>query len=268
MLLPIVLALTPVQDPSPFAALRARYEKAYEARDRAACLALWKEVGELVLPLIDADLEGSLKLIETSATPDLARVKAMRARALWGAELASEATGSPLFADYASAFVGWKAEEAQTFRAGQKAYHDAGQLLKKGDARAALDQAESCALRAESLGDWWGAAMGHEARGRALQALARVDEALDAWSKARWIQHGIGLLSDELDSVHHVAALCYAKNWNERALVAAKQGVRLARELGAKDALVALLEREAQVEERLGDADAAKATKHALEQAR
>lgn len=271
MLLPIVLALTTAtlpQDPNPFAALRQRYERAFDAKDAAACTALWKEAGELVLPLIDADLEGSLKLLETSAAPDLARVKTMRARAIWGAGLASEVTGSPLFADYAAAFAGWTKEQSTSFRAGQKAYREAGALLKKGDARAALDQAESCALLASNLGDWWGAAMGHEARGRALQSLARIDEALDAWSTARWIDHGIGLASDELDAVQHVADLCFAGARNERGLVAARQGVALAKKLEAKDALAALLEREAQLEERLGDADAAKATRKELEAAK
>ncbi|MBK7875849.1 MAG: hypothetical protein IPJ77_08865 [Planctomycetes bacterium] len=271
MLLPIVLSLTtalPAQDPSPFAALRQRFERAYDAKDAAACTALWKEAGELVLPLIDADLEGSLKLCETSASPDLARVKAMRARAIWGAGLASDVTGSPLLADYAAAFAGWTPEQAASFRAGQKAYREAGALLKKGDARAALDQAESCALLASNLGDWWGAAMGHEARGRALQSLARLGEALDAWSTARWIQHGLGLASDELDSVHHVADLCFAEARNERGLVAARQGVALAKALGAKGELAALLEREAQLEERLGDAEGAKATRKELEAAK
>ncbi|MBI5365085.1 MAG: hypothetical protein HZA53_18050, partial [Planctomycetes bacterium] len=151
MLIPIVVALAsalPAQDTHPFAALRGRFERAFEARDRAACAALWKEAGELVLPLIDADLEGSLKLVETSATPDLARVRTMRARAQWGASLASEVTGAPLFADYAASFAGWTTEQAAEFRAGQKAYREAGVSMKKGDARAALDQAESCALRA------------------------------------------------------------------------------------------------------------------------
>lgn len=271
MLLPIVLALSsalPPQDPSPFAALRQRFERAYDARDAAACTALWKEAGELVLPLIDADLEGSLKLVETSAAPDLARLKTMRARAQWGAGLAGELSGSPLFADYAAAFAGWTAEQTASFRGGQKACRESGALLAKGDARAALDQAESCALLASNLGDWWGLAMGQAARGRALQALARLSEAIDAWSQARWIEHGLGLRSDELDAVRHVADLCWAQDRNGRALVAARQGVALARELRDPDALAALLDREAQLEERLGDADAAKATRKALEEAR
>lgn len=267
MLLPIVVALTSAllpQDPSPFAALRARFEKAYEARDRAACAALWKEAGELVLPLVDADLEGSLKLMETSTAPDMQRVKTMRERAQWGAELASEVTGSPLFADYAAAFAGWTGEETGVFRAGQKAYREADKLLDAGKARDALDQAESCALRASTLGDWWGLAMGHAARGRALQGCARLEEALDAWSQARWIQHGLGLRSDELDSVRHVADLCYALARDARGLVAAEQGEALARSLKDDDALRALLEREAQLAERSGDAERAKAARAEL----
>src|SRR5689334_2089441 len=99
-----VLTLATAQAPAPsFAELRKRYETASAAHDRAACEATWRDAKELVLPLVDADLEGSMKLVEKGEKPDSERVRAMHERALWGAAIAAELLDRPLLYDYASA---------------------------------------------------------------------------------------------------------------------------------------------------------------------
>ena len=73
--------------PADVKAVRARFEELAQEGDRAGCVALWKEHPGLALPVIDRDLEGALKVVE-SKSPDAAKVAKLHERALWGAAIA------------------------------------------------------------------------------------------------------------------------------------------------------------------------------------
>src|SRR5688500_2178938 len=69
--------------------VKTQFEALHAKKDHAGCVALWKSNGGAVLPVIDADLEGSLKIAEGKA-PDAAKIAALHERALWGAAAAAE----------------------------------------------------------------------------------------------------------------------------------------------------------------------------------
>src|SRR5262245_42545035 len=174
MLTLVVLTLAPSLSPAvdPVAAQKARRSEArakmealYEKKDRDGCIALWKESIDLALPTIDQDLEGSLKIEETTKEPDAAKLAMMRARAVWAAGCAAEAIGHPLILDYASSFAGWTSTQKKYFREEQAIYRKAMELLDKGETSKGLESAQECVQRAVQLGDHWGAAMGYEACG-------------------------------------------------------------------------------------------------------
>lgn len=263
----LITSLAPISRHAPAvpqkerAEVRAQFESLHEKGDRAGCVALWRENEGLVLPVIDADLEGSLKILESAARPDMSRIAKMRERAVWGARCAEEATGHPILVDYASSFIGWTAEQTASFRAGQAAYHQAGEAEKNGEHRVALEAATQCLELAAGLGDWWGAAMGYEMQGRAYQRLAQLDDALRAYSQARLLDHDLGLIEDEYGNARSMVDMCYALERSPRGLQVATQALALARQLhddaGAKE----LAEKKATFEERLGDKDGAAKTR-------
>jgi hypothetical protein len=155
----------------------AEYQRAAQARDRAALEALFKQEPGRALATFDQDLEGSLALWEAApGKPDQAGIDQLEARALFAAQVAAAALGQPLLADYAAAFVGWNDIQKLDFRAGQRAFGKCRELQTAGDFEAALLAAQDCARRAEGLGDWWGLAMGSLGSAEALVALERHDE--------------------------------------------------------------------------------------------
>ncbi len=217
-----------------------RYQQAAAEEDHAGLVELWKANPGLILVTIDADLEGSLKLRESSPEPDEDAIAALHARALAGARAAAEATGHPILLDYASAFVGWDREQQRRFRAGQAAFGRARGAAKAGDQEAAAAAGLECAELAEPLGDWWGTAMGHSAHGQALLALGRFDEALVALSRARMIYHDLGLVGSEYGNARGVVTALRELGRTERCRAAALASIELARAVGDEQGLAEL----------------------------
>jgi hypothetical protein len=211
--------------------VKAEFEALHAKKDRAGCVALWKSNAGAVLPVIDADLEGSLKLAEGKA-PDAAKIATLHERALWGAAAAAEATGHPILVEYTASFVGWDDAQKQSFRAGQKAFGAAMKALQAGDGKAALEAGRECTSRALPLGDWWGAAMGLDAQGNAHKALGANEEALAAFTQARLVYHDLGLVGDEYQAARAIVDLCKTLGRNVRGRVTAEQALALAKALG------------------------------------
>lgn len=238
--------LVPLLAPAtvPAADARTRYVELAAAKDATACVELWRAERGAILPVIDADLEGSLKVREDAAGRALTaeeekQIAAMHARALWGAEQAA-AAGHPFVLDYAASFVGWDEEQRSSFRAGQRAYAEARAALKQKDHAAAMKAAKRCRELAAPLGDWWGAQMGWEAEARALELAGNQEEALAAWARVRMVATTISLVGDEYTATSKVAQLSAALGRTERARAAAKAAIALARELGDEPGRAAL----------------------------
>jgi hypothetical protein len=266
-----VASRAPLQDSAPDP-VQAEYERLAEARDRAGLAELWRAHPGRILPTFDGDLEASLSLWEQDpGAPDQARIEALEARALFAAEVASEVRGNPLFADYASAFAGWNDLQKVSFRAGQAAFGRAVGALRsveaKGEERLAtltlaLAAAVDCRERALPLGDWWGTAMGYEAEARALLGLERTEEAAAAAAQARQLFHQLALQRNQLACTELLATACESLERYERAHAAVQQALA---QVGSEPAARApWLERRARLEERLGRAEAAAATRAEL----
>lgn len=243
--------------PLSFPEAKARFESLHKAGDRAGCVALWRANPHYVLRVIDADLEGSLRLRETSKEPDAARLQELHVRALWGAGAAVEATGHPIFADYAAAFVGWNEVQRGQFRAGQGLYKKAIDAFNAGEHEAARTAGRECVERAAPLGDWWGMAMGLEAQAMAHQAQGSLEDALSYYSQARLLNHDLGLFGDEYGDVRSMIDLCYALERWSRGREAVEQALELGRKIGDVASQAELYERRATFEEKLGDKAAA-----------
>jgi hypothetical protein len=237
--------------------IKAQFEALHQKDDRAGCVALWKANPSAVLPVIDQDLEGSLKLWERSKEkPDTAKIATMHTRALWGARAAAEATGHPILVEYASSFVGWNDAQKASFRGGQKAFGAAMKALQGKDAKAALESARECSSKALPLGDWWGAAMGWDAEGNAQRALGAGEAALAAFTQARIAYHDLGLAGDEYQALTAIVELCQELGRPARGCDAADQAIALAKSLGDKDGEAALAKKRADLEAKLGGAPA------------
>jgi tetratricopeptide (TPR) repeat protein len=255
------VAAKPAAGKSKRAEIRAKFEELFTKDDRAGCLALWKENPGYVLPTIDADLEGSLRVYETAVEPDMKEIGRMHKRALWGAEIAAEASGHPIILDYAASFVGWDKEQRSLFRAGQAVYKKSVDAAAKGNHQMALEAGRECVDRASNLGDWWGAAMGYEALGTAMQALSDFENALVAYSRARILNHDLGLASDEYTNLRSMIDMCYTLERWSRGLEALNQALATARKMDSKEAVVEFLKRRAVFQEKLGDKAGADASR-------
>src|SRR5688500_5080897 len=105
LLVPTFLS-APVPAATPVPDVRESYVALAEKKDAAGCQELWRKERAAILAVIDADLEGSLKVREDAAgraldSAEEARIRAQHARALWGAKQA-EAVGHPFVMDYAA----------------------------------------------------------------------------------------------------------------------------------------------------------------------
>ena len=232
--------------------VRKQFVELAAKQDKDALVALWKANPGLVLPVIDNDLEGSLKDMEKGEPVDSPKVKEKQQRALFGAQCAEIATGHPILRDYASSFVGWNADQKRQFRDGQKVYRASSEALGKGDKAAALVKGKECIERASALGDWWGTAMGYDAVGRAAQALGGLDDALTALTQARLLNHDLGLFGDELEELSLIVDLCSATERWPRALASVQAAQSLAKAMGDETIQKALAEKEAKVRAKLG----------------
>ena len=240
MLATLLVALVPLTTHTTTAQevdVRARFVELADKSDRSGVVALWKAHPGEVLGVIDADLEGSLAAKEAGAKRDAPEVRAQHQRALWGAECALEAGVDPLLSDYVASFVGFSAEDERQFRGGQKAFGEARAALKKKDAKAALAAAQDCLAKAQPLGDWWGAQMGHSGSARAQELAKNWRAALESWSIARDLAHDLQLQGDELQALAGMARCCQELQLLERERTALTMAVALAGRIGAtKDA--------------------------------
>lgn len=225
-------------------ALRAAYHECFDERAEGRLAQLWLDHRGLVLPTIDADLEGSLALWEQSPdAPDADAIARLHERALFGAQVASEVTSCPIFADYASSFVGWDDDQKRRFRAGQAAYGDAMTALRDGEPAAALEAARACTEAAQPLGDWWGTAMGLSAEGLALSQLDRHDEALVASSRARLLYDQLGLVGSEYGCLRAMIEQLVALERWPRARVTIESAITTAETLGDERGAASLRKR-------------------------
>lgn len=244
---PLSTSLQKPQAPPPkalkFEEAKAKFEGCFDKDDRTGCAALWKSHPHFVLRVIDADLEGSMKIRESSEKPDEAKIASMHKRALWGARIAREATGHPMIADYASSFVGWNEKERRQFREGQAVYQRAAGQISAGNFADALEAGRETVQRALPLGDWWGAAMGYEAMGEASQKASEFEDALNHFSHARVINHDLGLLGDEYGDLRAMIDLCQTLERWPRGVEAITDAQALAEKLGDANGQKELAER-------------------------
>lgn len=213
--------------------VRDRFVELHAANDEAGCKKLWLDNRHEVLYTIDADLEGALATWEKSkAKPDSAAIATMQARALWGARLASEAFGHPIFLDYTSAFVSQNDAQKAQFRAGQKTHGESRQAMKAGDWKKAQEKARECIGNAAPLGDWWGHAMGLSALGAAFVGDKKPAEAIQPLGEAALIYRDLGLVGDEYGELRLLARCLVDTGAKERAKAVIARAIELAKLLG------------------------------------
>lgn len=219
--------------------LQSRYEQICEAQDRPALVELWTEHPELALQTFDADLEGSLALWEAAPeAPPKEAIAKLHRRAMFAARAASEALGTPIFADYAASFISWNDQSKRDFRDGQKIVSESRAALEAGDAGRAVELAINALERTAYLGDWWGQAMAHAARGRAMQGSSSFEHALASYAQARQLYHDLHLTRSELTNLRYmINMLLLLENW-PRAEVACEAALQLATEIGAEESVM------------------------------
>jgi hypothetical protein len=268
----LILTLAPAPSAPPAAAqnrreeVALRYRELHAAGDAAGLGELWKVNVGLVLPTIDADLEGSLALWESSPeAPPEAEILALQARALFGAAAATRALDEPIFLDYASSFVGWHDDQKHAFRAGQQVYARAVQEFEDENFEVAVEAGRETVERALALGDWWGAAMGYGAQADAQRALGWFEDALVAYSLARQINRALGLQHSEYKNLQGMLAVARALERPLRAHAAAEAVLAYARAFGDAAAILSTLETKAALERALGRTEAAARTGAELE---
>lgn len=210
----------------------AKFSALAQKRDRAAVVELWRANPEATLSTIDQYLEGSLAKLEEAREAgtqvDKAEIRKMREAALFGASAADETFGTSIFSDYATAFAGLNEEQQKSFRRGQAAFKEAQALLRDKNPDQALVKAKECRDLAQSLGDWWGMAMGLGAMGRAHEALEEKEAALAAFSQAALINHDLRLWSAELQTLLGVARTSHVLGRKLRAELALGRAKALA----------------------------------------
>ena len=221
---------------------KAAFEKMAANNAGSEIIELWKKSPFETLPTIDSYLEGSLKLVETSATPDQNAINSMHATALTGARAADEAFGSIIFSEYASSFIGWNRDQQKQFRLGQKAHSDARTALQGKQFKAALTAGQDCLAKAQPLGDWWGTAMGYAAIGAAHKGLGSAEKSLTAFTSSRAIYHDLRLGRAELSCTLEMVTLLKQQGNAVRGKVTCSQGIALAERLGDSVAKAKLTE--------------------------
>ena len=246
--------------------VRAQFLELAEKSDAIAVAKLWRENPYEILGAIDADLEGALATWEKSPDAGVTdAIKKQNARAVWGARIASEATGHPIFADYATSYAGFTTEQKKSFRGGQKAHGRARKAMEAKDYAGAAKAGRECADLALPLGDWWGYAMGLSAEGQALAASEDNEKALVSLSQARVIYHDLGLVGDEYGCTRSMAKVLLALKRYERALATVRSAIALREIVGDEKGQMDLLMVRGEIETASGDMTAAAATRKELE---
>jgi hypothetical protein len=246
--------------------VRAQFLELAEKSDAIALAKLWRDNPYEILTAIDADLEGALATWERSPDkPDTAAIKKQQERAVWGARIASEATGHPIFVDYATSYAGFTTEQKKSFRGGQKAHGRARKAQEAKDFAGAAKAGRECADLALPLGDWWGYAMGLSAEGQALAASGDNENALASLSQARVVYHDLGLVGDEYSCTSAMAKVLLALKHYERALVTVRSAIALREIVGDEKAQMDLLMVRGEIETASGDLAAAAVTRKELE---
>ncbi|MFT7669414.1 MAG: tetratricopeptide (TPR) repeat protein [Planctomycetota bacterium] len=246
--------------------VKVAYHALAEARDAEGLQKLWKDNVGLVLQTIDADLEGGLSLWEKSKdSPPEDKIAALQDRAMYGARMATKALDQPIFLDYAASFIGWTDDQKLAFRSGQAVYGRAMQELKKEEYEVAYEAGMETVERASALGDWWGLAMGYGAKGEAARQMGEFEDALNALSMARQINHALGLQFSEYRNLQSMLNVARADERLLRALVTAEAVIEFAEAFQDSDTLKATLATKGQIEDSLGLAEDAEATRSKLE---
>lgn len=160
---------------------RERLERMLRDGDTLMIVQVFRRRPGDVLPFIDFYLESGLESIEKGGSKESA-TEGYRTGIKF-AELANQAFGEVIFAEYAAGFASWSALEQQRFREGQRLYREARQKSKEAPEEAVALHRQSLAL-AEPLGDHWGVAMNQLALGELLLGLERYQEGHDAAVKA------------------------------------------------------------------------------------
>jgi hypothetical protein len=263
---PFLFTLPFASTPNARGDVRAQFLELAEKSDAIAVAKLWRENPYEILTSIDADLEGALGAWERSPDAGVTdAIKKQYARAVWGARIASEATGHPIFADYANSYAGFTTEQKKAFRGGQKAHGRAHKAMEAKDYAGAAKAGRECADLALPLGDWWGYAMGLSAEGQAFAASEDNEKALASLSQARVIYHDLGLVGDEYSCTRTMAKVLLALKHYERALVTVRGAIALREIVGDEKAQMDLLMVRGEIETASGDMTAAAATRKELE---
>jgi hypothetical protein len=223
-----------------------RYEALSASRDHAGLVALWAELPDAAVQVIDRDLEGSLALWEEEGEAKRSEIDALIARAVRGAEAATEATGRRRILDYVTSFAGWTTEQKATFRAGQSACGEGRRALAADDAPAALERGRACRTFAEPLGDWWGTAMGLHVEGSALAAADDDDGAASALARGRLIYRELGLTSSALRIEVELVPILTRLGRGPRAQAMIHDGIATAERLGLDEVAARFRELEAE----------------------
>src|SRR5690606_32490740 len=100
-----------------------------------------------------------------------------------------------------------------------------------------------CEALARPLGDWWGTAMGCDARGAALLALGRPDEAVRAYQEAALYYHDLRLQGSEYRASTALADALEQAGAKPRAARALEAALALARTLGDAEGAKSIEER-------------------------
>jgi hypothetical protein len=267
MLLSLLLACSPalLQD-DPLGELRAAYHAHYDADDAAQLEELWRAHPDLVLPLLEDDLSKARAAWDLGPTPQQAlRIKALEGRALWGARLAASALDRPALADYVAAAVGWDAAGRAAWRARKEQQDAALAQFRAGRFDEAARAAASSQVGAANAGDWWAEASGLTLEGIAHEAAGEPTRALAAVSRARLLNHQLGLIGAEYQNLRGMLSLLTGLEQWSRAREVARGAAVLARALQDTAGLRALLAERLALEERLGDRKAARAVRAELE---
>jgi hypothetical protein len=244
--------------------VRQQFVELYAAKDAEKCAELWRANPAAILQAIDEDLEGSLAAWEQSReAPDEVAIRIQQERALWGARIASDATGHPIFLDYASAFAGFDDKQKASFRAGQMAHSESRRALGGGDKNKALELARKCCDIALPLGDWWGYAMGLEAGSMAQLALKQHAGAAADSARAAVIYRDLGLVANEASCWRIAAEGLLEQGCALRAHAATVRALALVEPHDSKRKTT-LLELRLRAEEALGRADEAAKTRAEL----
>jgi hypothetical protein len=245
--------------------VRQQFLDLHARKDAEQCAELWRANPGAILQTIDEDLEASLAAWEQSReAPDEVAIRTQEERALWGARIASEATGHPIFLDYASSFAGFDDKQKASFRAGQMAHSEARRALGGGDKAKALEQARKCCELALPLGDWWGYAMGLETGSMAQLALKQHDGAAADASRAAVIYRDLGLAGNEASCWRVAAESLLEQGRALRAHAAITRALALVEPTGDAKRKTTLLELRLRAEDALGLADDAAKTRAEL----